>query len=474
MFPAGNFNTFVTSGTAPPTITSQPVASVSLCADQTLTLSVAASGAAPLAYRWRIDTVDIPGATAAALSYPASSITPGVRSVDCVVSNAGGSVTSSASAVTVQPAPTSNAGSPQTTCQGVAITLNGIIGNPAPSGWTGRGTYTPAAGDTGPVTLRLTAQPLTPCSAPVFSEVVITVNPTTTITSSPASTVRCDSNPFTLTVAATGASLTYQWRLGGVNLPGETNASIPATVNGSYDCVVAGTCGSARSTAAIVSSATPVSISAPPASGEVCVGSPITLSVTASGTGLGYQWRKGGLPIGGQTGSTFSIASSGEADSGSYDVVVTGFCNTVTSSAATIVVNPTTAITSSPSSVVTCVGSSPSFTVSAVGSRKGYQYYKAQSNLLQSSSSPTFTINSVTAADAGDYYVVVTGDCGAPVTSSTFTLTVIDPSTTAYIDPAYAGLPAGTVVTYPASGGTGVHIVGCDAFASIQAGINTV
>ena len=43
-----------------------------------------------------------------------------------------------------------------------------------------------------------------------------------------------------------------------------------------------------------------------------------------------------------------------------------------------------------------------------------------------------------------------------------------------YVDAAYGAAPAGTVVNWPAVGGTGPHYIGCDAFSTIQGGIDRV
>jgi len=84
-----------------------------------------------------------------------------------------------------------------------------------------------------------------------------------------------------------------------------------------------------------------------PASATKTVGESVTFSVTASGTApLSYQWRKGGSPISGATGSSYTISSVVTADAGSYDVVVSNSCgggSSVTSSAATLTVNKATA-----------------------------------------------------------------------------------------------------------------------------------
>jgi photosystem II stability/assembly factor-like uncharacterized protein len=87
-----------------------------------------------------------------------------------------------------------------------------------------------------------------------------------------------------------------------------------------------------------VTPSTPPSITSHPASQTKCVGDSVTFSVDASGTGLTYQWRKGGINIAGATGSSYTIASVAAGDAGSYDVVVSGTCGSVTSNPATLTV----------------------------------------------------------------------------------------------------------------------------------------
>ena len=70
----------------------------------------------------------------------------------------------------------------------------------------------------------------------------------------------------------------------------------------------------------------------------VAAGQAATLSVTATGGGLGYQWRKGGTPISGATGASYAISSAQTAAAGSYDVVVTNPLGSVTSGAVNLVV----------------------------------------------------------------------------------------------------------------------------------------
>ena len=85
----------------------------------------------------------------------------------------------------------------------------------------------------------------------------------------------------------------------------------------------------------------PPAITNNPASATVCAGGSVTFSVAATGSGLTYQWRKGGTNIDGATAGSYTNASVGTGDAGLYDVVVGGNCGSpVISSPATLTVNP--------------------------------------------------------------------------------------------------------------------------------------
>src|SRR5260221_10402095 len=83
--------------------------------------------------------------------------------------------------------------------------------------------------------------------------------------------------------------------------------------------------------------------------GRRCAGQSISFNVTASGTGpFNYQWRKGGANLSGATNASYTMASVTAGDAGNYDVVVTGACGPATSTAATLTLNSTTAISTQP------------------------------------------------------------------------------------------------------------------------------
>jgi len=83
-------------------------------------------------------------------------------------------------------------------------------------------------------------------------------------------------------------------------------------------------------------------ITTQPANQTVTAGQTATFAVVAAGTApLGYQWQKNGVNIAGATSASYTTATTTTADSGStFRVVVSNSAGTVTSSAATLTVNP--------------------------------------------------------------------------------------------------------------------------------------
>jgi PKD repeat protein len=298
------------------------------------------------------------------------------------------------------------------------------------------------------------------CSDSVVHSVII--DQATVITAQPASQTVCTGSPASFSVTVSGSGPAYQWRKNGVNIPGATASTftIPSTTAadaGNYDVVVTGTCGNATSSIATLTvNPGGTTISSQPASQTVCAGSAVSFSVTASGTGLTYQWRKNGTNIPGATSSTYSIASAATGDAGDYDVVITASCGNTTSSTATLTVNAGGAsITSQPASQTVCTGSAVSFSVTANGTGLTYQWRKNGTNIPGATSS-TYSIASVATGDAGDYDVVITASCGN-TTSSTATLTVNAGGATITAQPASQTVCSGSAVSFSVTAsGTGL------------------
>ena len=171
----------------------------------------------------------------------------------------------------------------------------------------------------------------------------------------------------TLSVGASGNELTYQWLRDGVAITGNPTATTATLTienaqvsdSGTYTAVVSNSGGSVTSdpvnlTVTTEPVAPPPTITSHPADTTVTVGSPATLSVTATGEGLFYQWYRDGVVIPGATGATLTFPSAQVSDAGVYTVVVGNSGGTVTSDPARLtVVSPMQATAFSPPSGAT-------------------------------------------------------------------------------------------------------------------------
>lgn len=299
------------------------------------------------------------------------------------------------------------------------------------------------------------------CGTATSNAVALSLNAATAITTQPLAQASCTGGSATFTVAATGTgTLTYQWRKAAVNIAGATSASytIPSVAAGdaaNYDVIVTGTCGSVTSNAVALTITPATAITTQPVNQSACTGSAVNFTVTATGAGLTYQWRKGGVNIAGATSATYNIAAAAAGDAGSYDVVVTGTCGSVTSNAATLTLNAAPVINTQPTAQTGCVGGNATFTVAASGSGLTYQWRKAGVNIAGATSA-SYTINNLTAGDAANYDVVITTSCATTVTSNAVALTV-NPATAITTQPTAQTVCAGANASFTvAATGTGL------------------
>ncbi|MGZ8543687.1 MAG: beta strand repeat-containing protein, partial [Flavisolibacter sp.] len=164
-------------------------------------------------------------------------------------------------------------------------------------------------------------------------------------------------------------------------------------------------------------------ITTPPVAQTVCEGAQLNISVVASGTGLTYQWKKGGTDIGGATSASYTVAASTSADAGSYTVAIQNACGNVTTTAVAVVVNPRPVITVQPAAQAGCNAANVTFNVTATLSSGtiSYQWRKDGADVAGATNA-SYTV-AASAATAGNYTVVVSnGNCS--VTSSAAALTV--------------------------------------------------
>ncbi len=292
------------------------------------------------------------------------------------------------------------------------------------------------------------------CGTTTSNAATLTVNTNAAINSHPATQTICTGLPVTFTVNAVGnPAPTLQWRKNSVNIPGATSSSytIPSVIAGdagTYDCVATNPCATATSNSAVLTVNQTATITGDPAAATRCVGTGVTFSVSATGAAtLTYQWRKNASNISGATSTSYTIASVGAGDAGTYDCVVTNSCGSDTSAGALLTVNSTASISAHPSPASACVGSPAAFSVTASGAT-GFQWRKDGSTIGGATSS-TYSIPSVSSGDAGSYDCLVSNSCGT-VTSNAAALTVnTGPGITSH--PAAASVSAGSPAGFSVS-----------------------
>jgi hypothetical protein len=464
-----------------PHIVQQP-AGLAVCAGTPATFSVVAGGIGPFTYEWRKGAANIPGATQ--VEYTIAIVTPSNAGVyDVIVRNACGAVISDAATLTVNTGPTITQ---QPT--GQSVCLGGAAGFTIAASGAGNLTYrwsmngqalTDGGAISGATTATLGISPAAPehageylctvtddCETEISAAAHLAIDLPPQITQQPTDLWVCASTQATFTITAAGAGLTYQWQfdangggqfvdltdgagISGATAAGLTIHGVTAASAGDYRCIVRGTCGGpVTSDAAALSVGALVQVGSGPADRFACPGDAVSFTVTAGGSDLAYRWQFNsgggdedlvdGGDISGATTPTLAIAGVSAARAGLYRCVVSGSCgNPIGTSHATLTVGAPPTILWPPSDVVACLGGTAAFEMGAVGTGCTYRWQfdggagfanLADGDGVSGATTHILTLVDISAAAAGQYRCVVTGACGAPVTSDAAALTVGAPA----------------------------------------------
>ncbi len=395
-----------------PSITTQP-SSVTITAGQTATFSVTATGTAPLSYQWSQNGTAISGATSSSYTTPAETTSANGTQFTVVVSNSAGSVTSNAATLTVNPAPVA----PSITTQPSSVTIT--------------------AGQT--ATFSVTATGTAPLSYQ-WSQ-----NGTAISGATSASYTTPDGNDHRQRRAVHRRGQQFgrqrdQQRgdAHGQSRPGgafDHHAALQRDhhrrADGHVLCDRHGhraaqlsvepernrhqrsdffelhhahgndfgqrsavhrrgqQFGRQRTSSAATLTVNPApvapSITTQPSSVTITAGQTATFSVTATGTApLSYQWSQNGTAISGATSSSYTTPTETTSANGTqFTVVVSNSVGNVTSSAATLTVNPAPvapSITAQPSSVTITAGQTATFSVTATGTAPLTYQWKPERN----------------------------------------------------------------------------------------------
>ena len=451
----------VTSNAITMTVTPNVLPSVSIvaspgntiCAGTNVTFTATPTNGGTPTYQWKLNGNNV-GTNSA--TYQNSTLVNGDL-VNCVMTSSlacanPNPVTSNAITMVVNPVVTpsvSIVASPgNTICAGTNVTFtasptNGgtpiyqwkLNGNNVGSNSTTYQNSTLANGDV--ITCVMTSSVVCTSINPVTSNpITMTVNPIVTpsvsIAASPGNTI-CPGTNVTFTATPTNGGIpAYQWKLNGNSVGTNSSTYQNSTLaNGDVvTCVMTSSlvCTSINpvtSNAVTLSLNTLPAITSQPQSQTVFVGSNVTFTVVATGSGLTYQWRKGGVNIGSATGSSYTINNVAVSDAGNYDVVVSGTCSpSVTSSIAVLTVNTVT-ITTQPSNQSVCAGSNATFSIVANGINLTYQWQVSVGGgsftNIAGATNTSITLNAVTVSmNTNQYRCVVSGS----LNSNAATLTV--------------------------------------------------
>lgn len=406
-------------------------------------LYVEISSTTGVSYQWRKDGVAIPGATSS--GYSKSNVASSDSgSYTVVVSNAAGTVTSSAATVTVvSPAlplitqhPASGSVLPGQYFGGMSVGVTSVgsttyqwyLNDVAIAGQTSSSIYIgnaqPSHAGTYKVTVTNAAGSVTSNNA------VLTVDTNATrpiIIYTTGNSVVAIGNSGYVFVDTVVTPTSVVWKKDGVTVAGATSRSLSlygftAAQAGSYVAIVTTPGGTATSQPIVLSvqnlGVVPAIQNQPGAENRF-VGQSASFDVSAVGEfPLSYQWRKDGVAISGATSSSFYISTVAASHAGAYSVVVTNRNGSVTSDAAPLVVLTPAAsppvIRTHPGSRTVTIGSSSNYLSVQLSTSMTVTYqWRKDGVAIPGATSSSYSLGAISAATAGRYSVVVSNASGS-------------------------------------------------------------
>ena len=305
------------------------------------------------------------------------------------------------------------------------------------------------------------------------------------INTQPTATAVCLGAPANFSVVASGPGLTYQWRFNTIAILGETSSSfsipsVSAGDVGNYDVLVSNGCATITS-ASVALSLLPDPVAATSASVDVssyCVGfAPANVTLSAvGGSGTTFNWYSGSC-AGTLEGSGTTLMITTPVVTTTYYGSWTTSCGTSTCVSTTVTVVPPPSATAGPDQT-SCGGGAVNITATASDSASTAWTTSGTGTFGNASLLATTYTPSGADITAGSVILTITANPNAPCatpTADTLTVNITTVTNIAYVDDGYVGQPFGTQVNWPWPGSIGgPFTIGCNAFATIQAGVNAV
>lgn len=290
------------------------------------------------------------------------------------------------------------------------------------------------------------------CNVPVF-------------TTQPASATLCTGSNLTLTAAATGSGVNYQWQVNtGSGFANVTNGGVysgattgtllltlpPATFNGyQFRCIASVLCSSTTTTSnvATLTLGNSTAILANPVNTTVCNGDPVTFTVNVLASNTTYQWQvhdgtgyynlsNAGIYSGVNT-ATLNISAATPAINGyAYRCVIGSSCppNILISAAGSLTIGTAIPVTTQPVNTTICSGGTAVFSVATGGANVVYQWqvntgsgFANVANGTDYSGATTASLsvlNTPLSFNTYQYRCVLSNGCVTPFFTNTADLTV--------------------------------------------------
>jgi hypothetical protein len=335
-------------------ITVQPVDLAAKVGD-TARFNVVASGSDPITYQWRLNAVDVPGATSETLEIPnIQAIQGGAYTV--VVKNPAGTLSSSPAVLSLSQAPViSEQPSRGVSTIGGSVTFAVTATGSAPLEYQWRFNGVNIPGETAPVLRLSNVDP-----SYVGEYVVVVSNsagsvaslganlevrvPLTLLEVPQSQAVTAGSTALFTVLAGGSGPFGYQWSHNGSDLPGETNPvltlpNVQSANEGTYKVVVTGGTEFLESPPATLKVGTVPIITEQPQSVVAFVGQELSFQVAADAGGtLLYQWSHNSEPLPGATNSVLTLSSIRLDMAGTYSVSIRNEAGAVLSDLAVLTV----------------------------------------------------------------------------------------------------------------------------------------
>ena len=495
--------------TSPPALTSLST-STSICynasIDQTanFSYSTAAGGAYQYKLAWSSSG---PLAVSSFTGIPASNIpvtvpmgtAAGIYTGTLTVQNSGGCSSNYILSLTVSQLPTTLTAtvSPATVCAGTTINMTSTVSGGGGYNllWTGgastiNSNTTSAAnisstvlGDAGVYTLTATA-PACGSASVTATTSALTVNQLpATITATVSPTPVCAGSTISLgSTVSGGGGYTLLWTGGTSTINNSTTTaanitSAALTDNGVYTLTATATaCSGSTSgvTSSLAVNKLPTAFTATVSPNPGCIGSPVSLTATATGgSGVTYLWtgQAGGTAVSGSTSITAAgIGSVASADAGVYTVTASAAGCSGTASALTSALvlysNPT--VTATVSTVTACVGTNITLSSTSSGAT-AYLWSGPGGTAITLPTSSSTGVAGVNAGNAG-VYTLTASNAGCSVNAVTSSLTVTSaplPIT------GYSSVAAGSTITLADATTGGAWSTGSGTIATVTTGTVT-